>query len=72
VKEKRATFAATPRQEAKRPPSRTCYTNVALAGDWIRTGLPATLEGAVRSGREAAAIVSERAPVLEAERSAVG
>ncbi len=55
VKEKRATFAATPEQDALRPPVRTEWTNVALAGDWTATGLPATIEGAIRSGRSAAA-----------------
>jgi hydroxysqualene dehydroxylase len=57
VKEKRATFAATPAQDAKRPASRTRWANVVLAGDWIQTGLPATIEGAVRSGYKAASIV---------------
>ncbi len=57
VKEKRATFAATPAQDAKRPSSRTRWDNVALAGDWTQTGLPATLEGAVRSGYKAASII---------------
>jgi hydroxysqualene dehydroxylase len=57
VKEKRATFAATPAQDAKRPSSRTRWANVVLAGDWIQTGLPATIEGAVRSGYKAASIV---------------
>ncbi len=56
VKEKRATFAATPAQDARRPPSRTRWSNVFLAGDWVQTGLPATIEGAVRSGCEAAAL----------------
>jgi squalene-associated FAD-dependent desaturase len=56
VKEKRATFAATPAQNAKRPLSRTRWANVVLAGDWVQTGLPATIEGAVRSGYEAAAL----------------
>ena len=60
VKERRATFAATPAQNAKRPPARTRWDNVALAGDWTRTGLPATLEGAVRSGYKAASILVER------------
>ena len=59
VKEKRATFAATPEQNRKRPPSRTRFDNVALAGDWTATGLPATIEGAVRSGYRAAAILLE-------------
>ena len=57
VKEKRATFAATPAQNAKRPDSRTRWANVVLAGDWVQTGLPATIEGAVRSGYKAASIV---------------
>jgi squalene-associated FAD-dependent desaturase len=56
VKEKRATFAATPEQEARRPGVRTSWVNVALAGDWTATGLPATIEGAIRSGRTAAAM----------------
>jgi squalene-associated FAD-dependent desaturase len=54
VKEKRATIAATPEQEKKRPRTATRYTNLLLAGDWTATGLPATIEGAVRSGRRAA------------------
>ena len=48
--EKRATFAQTPMNESHRPPCKTIWHNVFLAGQWIRTGLPATLEGAVRSG----------------------
>jgi squalene-associated FAD-dependent desaturase len=54
VKEKRATFRATPDQDAKRPPARTRWANLFLAGDWTATGLPATIEGAVRSGQKAA------------------
>lgn len=54
VKEKRATFAATPEQDAKRPPARTRWRNLFLAGDWTQTGLPATIEGALRSGETAA------------------
>ena len=56
VKEKRATFAATPAEDAKRPGTRTRWDNLALAGDWTRTGLPATIEGAVQSGESAAAL----------------
>lgn len=55
VRERRATFAATPEQEARRPPTRTPRAGVVLAGDWTATGLPATIEGAIRSGRAAAA-----------------
>lgn len=54
VKEKRATFAATPTQAARRPGARTSWSNLLLAGDWTDTGLPATIEGAVRSGNAAA------------------
>ena len=54
VKEKRATFAATVEQDAKRPPAETRWRNLVLAGDWTQTGLPATIEGAVRSGFKAA------------------
>ena len=57
VKEKRATFAATPAQDAKRPGARTLWPNLALAGDWTATGLPATIEGALRSGRTAADVI---------------
>jgi len=54
VRERRATFAALPRQEALRPGTRTAWQNLALAGDWTATGLPATIEGAIRSGNAAA------------------
>lgn len=56
VREKRATFAATPDQDKRRPAARTVWRNLALAGDWTATGLPATIEGAIRSGRAAAAL----------------
>ena len=56
VKEKRATFRATPEQAARRAGTRTPLRNVFLAGDWTATGLPATIEGAVRSGQRAAQI----------------
>jgi len=54
VREKRATFAATPAQLTRRPETRTADKNVVLAGDWTDTGLPATIEGAIRSGDRAA------------------
>ncbi|HQT62943.1 MAG: hypothetical protein B7Z75_07510 [Acidocella sp. 20-57-95] len=54
VREKRATFAATPAQLRLRPPTRTADPNIMLAGDWTDTGLPATIEGAIRSGNAAA------------------
>lgn len=54
VKERRATFAATPEQQRKRPKTQTRWRNLVLAGDWINTGLPATIESAIRSGFAAA------------------
>jgi len=58
VKEKRATFAATPAQEQRRPDATTSWDNLWLAGDWTKTGLPATIEGSIRSGYKAAALAS--------------
>jgi squalene-associated FAD-dependent desaturase len=58
VKEKRATFASTPAQDSRRPAARTRWTNLFLAGDWTDTGLPATIEGALRSGESAAAFAA--------------
>ncbi len=60
VKEKRATFAATPAEDMKRPPTKTRWRNLMLAGDWIDNGLPATLEGSVRSGEAAATLALKR------------
>jgi squalene-associated FAD-dependent desaturase len=60
VKERRATFRATPAQEARRPAAATAWSNLHLAGDYVDTGLPATIEGAIRSGLAAAARVRER------------
>jgi len=54
VKEVRATFSAVPGLEAMRPLQTTAIDNLFLAGDWTRTGWPATMEGAVRSGYLAA------------------
>lgn len=50
VWEKRATFAATPAQDRLRPGAATPFGNMVLAGDWTQTGLPSTIEGAIRSG----------------------
>ena len=57
VRERRATFAATPEQNALRPGASTAFKNLFLAGDWTDTGLPATVEGSVRSGNRAADLV---------------
>lgn len=60
VKEKRATFAATPEQDALRPGTRTRWRNLFLAGDWVQNGLPATIEGALRTGDAAGRLASGR------------
>jgi squalene-associated FAD-dependent desaturase len=57
VRERRATFEATPEQNALRPGASTAWKNLFLAGDWTDTGLPATIEGSVRSGDRAADLV---------------
>ena len=54
IKEKRATFRQTPTESEKRPEARTALKNLLLAGDWTATGLPSTIEGAIRSGKTAA------------------
>ncbi|MCW5982791.1 MAG: hydroxysqualene dehydroxylase HpnE [Bryobacteraceae bacterium] len=61
VKEVRATFSATPEVETRRPGPATRFRNFFLAGDWTRSGWPATMEGAVRSGYIAAEAVAREA-----------
>lgn len=61
VKEVRATFSASPGLEGKRPAAQTRYRQLFLAGDWTRSGWPATMEGAVRSGYLAAEAVAATA-----------
>jgi squalene-associated FAD-dependent desaturase len=58
VRERRATIAALPGEDARRPAAATSWDNLALAGDWTATGLPATIESAVRSGRRAADLIA--------------
>src|SRR5579859_4868217 len=58
IKEVRATYSARPGMEAARPYAKTSAPNVFLAGDWTRSGWPATMEGAVRSGYLAAEAVT--------------
>jgi zeta-carotene desaturase len=64
VKEVRATFSATPGVEQLRPGTRTALPNLFLAGDWTRSGWPATMEGAVRSGYLAAEAIGARSFLL--------
>jgi uncharacterized protein with NAD-binding domain and iron-sulfur cluster len=58
VREPRATFSLAPGQPG-RPATETDVRGFLLAGDWIDTGLPATIESAVRSGHRAAALSIE-------------
>jgi squalene-associated FAD-dependent desaturase len=57
-REPAATFAARPGTASRRPGAETGRANVVRAGAWTDTGWPATMEGAVRSGREAARLLS--------------
>jgi hydroxysqualene dehydroxylase len=59
LKEKRATFSQRPEVEPFRPSCTTSLENLFLAGDWTNTGYPATIEGAVMSGRKAAEAASQ-------------
>jgi zeta-carotene desaturase len=59
MREPEATFTCRPEAEALRPGPRTPVSGLWLAGDWTATGLPATIEGAVRSGRLAARLLDE-------------
>jgi len=59
LKEKRATFIPSNHIINSRPSSKTKINNLFLAGDWIDTGLPSTIESAVKSGRMAAQYVME-------------
>jgi zeta-carotene desaturase len=61
IKELRATFSALPGIEQRRPGTTTSAANIFLAGDWTKSGWPATMEGAVRSGYIAAEAVMRAA-----------
>jgi uncharacterized protein with NAD-binding domain and iron-sulfur cluster len=54
IKEKRSTFVPDNESLEKRPDTKTKIKNLFLAGDWVNTGLPSTIESAVKSGRMAA------------------
>ena len=57
IKEKRATFIPSNEIIDKRPTQETQIKNLILAGDWVDTGLPSTIESAVKSGRVAAELI---------------
>ena len=60
VTDPQSVFSISPEFEAIRPPSQTRLSWLHLAGDWIATGWPATMEGAVISGRMAAASILKK------------
>ena len=66
IKERRATIAQTPSEIARRPATRTALGNLLLAGDWIDTGLPATIEGSIRSGFRSAQLVLDESDRVRA------
>jgi squalene-associated FAD-dependent desaturase len=66
VTEHTATFSAFPGIDAIRPTATTPITNLTLAGDWVQTGWPATMEGATRSGYLAAEAILSRHGKAEA------
>ena len=68
VKERRATFRATPAQLRRRPAIATRWNNLRLAGDYVDTGLPATIEGAIRSGLAAAEAIARSPGARRRER----
>jgi uncharacterized protein with NAD-binding domain and iron-sulfur cluster len=59
IKEKRATFIPDPGSTKLRPLQRTEADNFFIAGDWTKTGLPSTIEGAVRSASICARLIDE-------------
>ena len=73
TREPRATFAAAPGTAALRPPTRTEWPGLVLAGAWTATGWPDTTEGAVRSGEAAASalLAAESAPPARSRRHPV-
>jgi uncharacterized protein with NAD-binding domain and iron-sulfur cluster len=60
IKEPFATFSCRAGAEMFRPDQKTPLANLFLAGDWTRTGWPATMESAVRSGYRCAELVLEK------------
>ena len=73
LKEARATFSVTPGLDRFRPPQRSAWPGLYLAGDWAATEWPSTMEGGVRSGRLAAGeVVGDRMHFMTPEIPASG
>jgi zeta-carotene desaturase len=60
IKENEATFSGRKGLMGLRPPVQSKVPGIFLAGDWVDTGLPATIESAVQSGHQAAAAILQR------------
>lgn len=60
IKEKRATYIPSREITGKKPGAGTGISNLFLAGDWVETGLPSTIESAVKSGRIAAEMIMQK------------
>jgi squalene-associated FAD-dependent desaturase len=58
IQEKRATFVPNAEQLKNRPSAKTSMANMFLAGDWVQNGLPATIEGAILNGKNAAQLIA--------------
>ncbi len=71
IKEHQATLSPIPGTETKRPEHQSPVSNLLLAGDWTRTGLPATIESACASGHACADLISTRAATLASAKEAV-
>src|SRR5690606_25014213 len=67
IKERAATIAQTPATQRRRPFPTTPIDGLWLAGDWVATGLPATLESAAQSGHDAAALAMAHRSVERAD-----
>lgn len=65
IKEVHATYSPQPGADEHRPRPQTPWERVFLAGDWTATGWPATMEGAVRSGYQAAEAVAQAARLVK-------
>jgi squalene-associated FAD-dependent desaturase len=66
IKEVHATYSPRPGIDAYRPLQSTAWPRVFLAGDWTKTGWPATMEGAVRSGYLAAEALARASGIRDA------
>ena len=60
IREPHATLSSSPEIEKLRPRAKTSLENLILAGDWVQTGIPATIESAVLSGYQATELVLEK------------